>query len=85
MSKRLQVLLPEDELKRFQHIARRRRQTLADWVRRALREEARREAEGDPAEKLEAIRVAASFGFPAPELDMMNEEIERGYLAGSDS
>jgi hypothetical protein len=31
--------------------------------------------------KLDVVRVAAGHRFPAPEMDRMLEEIERGYLA----
>ena len=37
MSKRLQVLIVEDEYLEIQEAARRRRMTVSEWVRRALR------------------------------------------------
>ena len=38
MSKRLQVLLPDQEMTEIQRLARRERLTVGEWVRRVLRE-----------------------------------------------
>lgn len=80
MSKRLQVLLEEPELREIQKAARRNHVTVAEWVRQALRAARRREPEGDRARKLAAIREAVRHRFPAPPIEQMLEEIERGYL-----
>lgn len=84
MTKRLQVLLDDEELAEFQRLARRRRMTTADWVRTSLR--AAREAEGgaDVGQKLAAIRRAVRHEFPTGEVDEVLAEIERGYAIGSD-
>ena len=37
MSRRLQVLLDDDELAKIQEVARSQRMTTAEWVRQALR------------------------------------------------
>lgn len=79
MSKRLQVLLDADEWEQLQEIARRHRTTVSDWVRRTLREAREREPAGDLDAKLRAIRTAARFEFPAPDIEQMLDEIERGY------
>lgn len=80
MSKRLQVLFDEDEWQELQTIARRHRLTISDWVRRTLREAREREPGGDLDAKLRAIRTAVRHEFPAPDIDQMLEETERGYL-----
>jgi nitroreductase len=80
MSKRLQVLLEEDELREIQRAARRSKTTVAEWVRQALRAARRREPTGNRLRKLQAIREAARHRFPAPPIEQMLEEIERGYL-----
>ena len=80
MVKRLQVLLEDDELREVQGLARRHRLTTAAWVRRALRESIEREPRPDPRAKLAAIRLAAAHDFPTGDVDVMIEEIERGYL-----
>jgi hypothetical protein len=80
MTKRLQVLLEEPEMREIRKAARRNRMTVAAWVRRALRAALRREREGDRTRKLAVIREAARHRFPAPPIEQMLEEIERGYL-----
>ena len=80
MSKRLQVLLEEDELRDIQKAARRSKTTVAEWVRRALRAARRSEPGGDRLRKLQAIEEAARHRFPAGPIEQMLSEIERGYL-----
>lgn len=79
MSKRLQVLLEERELKEIQRIARGQRTTVAEWVRQALRSARQREPLGDAGRKLEAVRSAALHSYPTADIDQMLAEIERGY------
>jgi hypothetical protein len=82
MSIRLQVVLEEDELAEIQEAARRQRLTVSEWVRQALRVARRQEPLRDREAKLAAIRSATRHAFPAPEIDSMLAEIERGYLDG---
>jgi hypothetical protein len=79
MSKRLQVLLEEGELRDVQKAARRARMTTAEWVRRALRAARRSEPLTDTPRKLQVVRLAARHEFPAPDIDQMLMEIEKGY------
>ena len=81
-TKRLQVLLDDAELRLIQRLARREKLTTAEWVRRRLREGAA-SSRGDTASKLAAIHAAYrhTSGGPAPEIDQMLEETERGYLS----
>lgn len=80
MSKRLQVLLDEDELAEIQELARRRHQTTAAWVRDALRAARDSASRPDTRRKLQAIREAAEHHYPTADIDQMLDEIERGYL-----
>jgi len=82
MTKRLQVLLDDDELHDIQRIAKGARLTTAEWVRQRLREARERQAKPDAARKLAAIHRAYQHqpSAPAPDIDKMLEEIERGYL-----
>jgi hypothetical protein len=80
MSKRLQVLLEEPELREIQRAARAQRVTVAEWVRQALRAARRRQPIVDPRRKLEAIRSAARHSFPVGDIEQMLAEIETGYL-----
>jgi hypothetical protein len=79
MSKRLQVLLEEGELRDVQKAARRARMTTAEWVRRALRAARRTEPLTDTPRKLQVVRLAVRHEFPAPDIDQMLMEIEKGY------
>ncbi len=80
MSKRLQVLLQDSELAEIRQAARRQRMTTAEWVRQALRMARRAEPRTSARKKLDVVRTAAGHMFPAPHVDQMIEEIERGYL-----
>lgn len=82
MSKRLQVILKDPEYREIQRAARSRRMSIAEWVRQALRLARRQEPLTDVEKKLAVIREAAKYNFPAPGIDDMLEEIERGYLSG---
>jgi len=80
MSKRLQVVLDEEELREIAEIARRHRMTVSAWVRQSLRRARRSEPTVEAGRKLEAIRAAAGHEFPTANVDQMLREIERGYL-----
>ena len=80
MSKRLQVLLDEREFAEIRQSARRQRMTTAEWVRQALRAARRAEPRAASRKKLDVLRAAARHAFPAPDIDQMLREIERGYL-----
>ena len=77
MSKRLQVLLDEEEYKEIQGVARRHRVTLAEWVRQALRQ-ARSDHPGVVEAKLRVIADASRHEFPAADIEVMLREIEAG-------
>lgn len=79
MSKRLQVLLDEGELREIRKIARSNNMTVAEWVRRALRKARRREPVRSADRKLAAVRAAVRHSYPAPDVDQMLDEIEQGY------
>ena len=81
MTKRLQVLLDDAELREIQRVARSQRVTVAEWVRQVLRAARRSIPRGDAARKLATVRAAARHSFPAPDIDRMLAEIERGYGA----
>ena len=79
MSKRLQVLLDETELRAIQRVARSKQMTVAEWVRQTLRAARRREPANDARKKLEAVRAATRHSFPTADIEQMLEEIESGY------
>lgn len=82
MRRRLQILLREKELAGIERAARRKRITVAEWVRQALRAARRREPLHDSEKKLNAIRAAARHSFPTGEIDQILAEIEQGYFEG---
>jgi hypothetical protein len=80
MSKRLQVLLDESELREIQRAAHHHRMTVAEWVRQALRAARRAVPRGDTRKKLQVLRRAAEHAFPTADIDRMLAEIEQGYV-----
>ena len=80
MTKRLQVLLDDEELAEIQATAKRHRQTTSAWVRETLRSARRTSEPADIMRKLEAIRVAAQHEGPIADMDQVLAQIERGYL-----
>jgi hypothetical protein len=79
MSKRLQVLLSDQEMTGIQRLAKREGLTVGEWVRRALREARKQKPLNDPGTKLKAIRRSTAFSFPTADIEQMLKEIERGY------
>ena len=79
MTKRLQVLVPDTELRDIQRLARRSHLTTAEWVRQALRAAHRAELGASAADKLAIIRQASAHAFPIGEIDSVLADIERGY------
>jgi transposase-like protein len=81
MSKRLQVVLNDREMKSIREDARRHGMTVSEWVRQALRRAGRESSSREPARKLAAVRAATRHSFPTADIDQMLAEIERGYAA----
>ena len=79
MSKRLQVLLDEADLRTVQRAARAEKMTVAEWVRQALKAAWSRQPTGDVGKKLEVIRAAARHSYPTAEIHQMLAQIEAGY------
>ncbi len=77
--------LDDREMREIQAIARRNRQTVAEWVRQALRAARRQEPSSDARKKLEVIRAAGQHSFPTGDISRILGEIERGYLEGPSS
>ncbi len=79
MSKRLQVLLDEEEFEQIRAVARRHRTTVAEWVRQSLRRARAEEPAADVETKLAALRRCAEHSFPTSDIDQMLADIESGY------
>jgi hypothetical protein len=82
MPKRLQVILQDSDYREIQRAARSRRMSLAEWVRQSLASARRQQPEGSISKKLQALRIASQYEFPAGEIDQVLAEIESGYLSG---
>lgn len=83
MSKRLQVVVADDELERYSQTADAVGLTTSEWVRQALRKAERETSSGDVEAKLAAIRKAVSYEAGDGEVDIeeMLAQTEAGYLA----
>ena len=79
MTKRLQVLLDDEELSDIQRAARNRRQSVAEWVRGALRRARAEDAGTSGAEKLAALHASTAHAFPTGPIEQMLDEIAHGY------
>ena len=76
MSKRLQVVMDEQEYREIRRAARARGMTVSEWVRQSLRAVRRSTPEGDPDRKIDVVRAAARHDFPTADIDQMRQEIE---------
>ncbi len=81
MSRRLQVILTDEEMAAVREEAVRYGVTVSELVRQSLRDRRRASSTKEPARKLAAVRAAARHDFPTGDIDEMLEEIERGYTA----
>lgn len=80
MSKRLQVVVREDDLERYERSARASGQTLSEWARQAMNASERERSSGDVEAKLALIRKAATYNLtPAVDIDTMLAEIDTRY------
>ena len=79
MSKRLQVILDDEEFDEIRATAERSRMTVAEWVRRSLREARATE----PRRTVEERLRASAHEFPTGDIDEMLADISRGRSAGT--
>ena len=76
--------MADAELRGYERAARAKGMSLSEWTRTALRQARDAEPVASPEKKLSAIRGASRHRFPAPDIDQMLAEIERGFGQGSD-
>ena len=81
MTKRLQVLFEEDEYDEIKACARRERLTVAEWVRRSLRQ-SRTHSMNAIDDKLRALDRASHHCYPTCDIHEMLADIDRGREAG---
>jgi len=81
MSKRLQVVIADADFERYRSTAQAQGLNISEWVRQALQVAERQRSSGDVEAKLAAIRKAASYRFPMPDIDTLLAEMEASRLA----
>ncbi len=79
MSKRLQVILDNKEMREVQRTAQRQQMTVAEWVRQALRTARQQIPVINARKKLRVVRAAAKHDFPTGDVEQLLDEIEQGY------
>ena len=73
--------MQDEEWRQVERLARKHGMTLSEWARQALRKARLASAETNVEAKLNAIRTAAMLtDAPAPDIEQMLRETERGYL-----
>ena len=80
MSKRLQVILSDEEYEELRLVSSSAGVTVSEWVRQALRKMRRDRSLLEADGKIAAVRAAAQHDFPTGDIDEMLAEIETGYL-----
>ena len=73
--------MDDAELQAYEDAAKAAGLTVSGWVRQALRKAERDVTGADVDARLTAIRRAAIHSFPAPDIEQMLAETERGYLS----
>ncbi len=83
MSQTVQIPFDETEFLEIREMADRKRLTIAEWIRTALRSVRPRKPHA-AYRKLEAVNSAARYSFPTADIDQMLVEIEQGYGTPAD-
>ena len=81
MSKRLQVILNDKEMRAIQDSAERQQVTVTEWVRQALRSACPQATLTDKKKKFDVVRAASRYDFPTGDIDQILREIDQGYQA----
>ena len=78
MSKRLQIVMSDDEIEAYRRTAKRQGMTLSEWVRQAMRKVQRSQQSPSAADKLKAIERALECGYPTGNIEEILSSIEQG-------
>jgi hypothetical protein len=85
MSKRLQIILPDDEYEAVAEAARREGKPVARVVRDSLRRTLEEDAElEDPQRRIAAVLRFARFAGPTGDIEEILDDIERGRALVTD-
>jgi metal-responsive CopG/Arc/MetJ family transcriptional regulator len=82
MSKRLQVVLPDDEYRALERAARRRRKPISQLVRDSLRQTVAQRDDVEPEKRIAAVLRFARFSGPTGDIGQLLAEIEQGRAGG---
>lgn len=85
MSKRLQVLLDDEEMGEVRELAKASRLSVAEWVRQSLRQARQEQPLYDNRTKIQVVREAVRHRYPAGEIEDLLGEIARGTAGNSSS
>ena len=78
MSRRIQIVVAEDEMQEFRRAASSEGLPLSEWARRAMRRARQQQSGPSASQKLSALEKALRCGYPTGEMDTMLREIEEG-------
>jgi hypothetical protein len=78
MSKRLQIVMSDDEIEAFRRTAKRQGMTLSEWVRQAMRKVQRSQQSPSAPDKLKAIERALECDYPTGNIEEILSSIEQG-------
>lgn len=78
MSKRLQIVMPDEEIEVLRNCAERAGMTLSEWARHALRRAQRRQEGPSADDKLKAVERALECGHPTGDIQEILASIEKG-------
>lgn len=78
MSTRLQIVVQEEEARRYRRCAEREGLSMSEWARRALQRAERQQEGPTPQEKLRALEEALKCEHPTGKIEQILAEIERG-------
>ena len=72
-------MIDDEELREIKKIAKSEMISVAEWVRKTLKAARKNVPAGDRSQKIDAVRMAVQYDFPAADMDRMLGEIEAGY------
>ncbi len=78
------MLLDERDWRALRRAAARKRTTVAEWVRTALRSALEEATAVDADAKRAAVRAAMRFEFPTADIGQMLAEVESGYVRAAE-
>jgi len=78
MSKRLQVLLSDQDYSFIEKQAKRAQMAIGEWVRQTLRKVGRQTSVRAPEEKLASLKKVIAHSFPTADIDQILKDIDSG-------